>query len=289
MTDVRPAAAPSAPSVKVAATALRGLVGSCHPLPTAAVTAVSACLATGVGLSGSRTVLLAAAVFTGQLSIGWSNDRIDMARDRAVGRTDKPTATGGVPAGVTAIAAGSALLATILLSGTLGPAAAAAALTLVAAGWTYNLGLKATAWSAATYLVGFGALAAVPYLALPRNPLPPWWAPVVGALLGVAAHCANVLPDLLADQVTGIRGLPQRLGARHSVTLMAVALAAASIVLGFGPARSTMQAVAVAAVGIAAAAFAAAVAARRPKSPAAFRIVLGVALLDVVLLIAVAG
>ena len=36
----------------------------------------------------------------------------------------------------------------------------------------------------------------------------PGWAVAAGACLGVAAHLANVLPDLADDASTGVRGLP---------------------------------------------------------------------------------
>ncbi|MEU4746906.1 UbiA family prenyltransferase, partial [Actinosynnema sp. NPDC023658] len=160
---------------------LRGLAGACHPLPGLAVTAVAVILSAGVGLTAGRVALLGAAVFTGQLSIGWSNDWIDAARDRAVGREDKPVAAGLVPRPVIAAAASTALVATTVLSSLLGPAAAVALLIGVAAGWAYNLGLKATIWSGATYLVAFGALPVAPYVASPGQPWPPWWVPVVGA------------------------------------------------------------------------------------------------------------
>jgi 4-hydroxybenzoate polyprenyltransferase len=268
---------------------IRSLLGACHPMPTLAVTTVAVLLAAGVGLAAGRVLLFGAAVLTGQLSIGWSNDRIDVARDRAAGRTDKPTAAGGVRPGVVGAAAGSALGATIVFSMLLGLPAAAAALTLVAAGWAYNLGLKATVLSGATYLVGFGALPAAAYLAKPGHPWPPWWVPVVGALLGFGAHFANVLPDLLDDAATGVRGLPQRLGARAGVTVMAASLAAASVVLGVAPASaSTAFAVIAAAAGVVGAAAAAVVATRAPRSPAAFRITMVIAVLDVALLVVVA-
>jgi 4-hydroxybenzoate polyprenyltransferase len=268
---------------------LRGLAGACHPLPTIAVTTVATVLAVGVGLRWPQVVILAFAVFTGQLSIGWSNDRIDSARDVRAGRADKPVATGSVPPAVVTIAAGSALLATVVLSAQLGLPAALAALTLVAAGWAYNLGLKSTVFSGAAYVVGFGALPIVPYLALPGHPWPPWWVPVTGALLGLAAHFANVLPDLRADAETGVRGLPHRLGARGSVIAMASILAVAALVLGIAP-RSTSAGFAIVAsvVGIGTAAAAAAFALRRPESPAAFRLTMAIAMLDVILLLIVA-
>lgn len=250
------------------------------------MTSVAVVLAIGTGLTAERVALFGAAVFTGQLSIGWSNDMIDAARDRAVGRTDKPVATGTVPQSVIAAAASTALVATIVLSSLLGPAAAAALLIGVAAGWAYNLGLKATAWSGATYLLAFGALPIAPYVASPGQPWPPWWVPVVGALLGFAAHFANVLPDLQADAQTGVRGLPHRLGPRTGVIVMAVALATASVVLGVAPATTSSGfALAVPAIGITLAAATAAAAVRAPRSPLAFRLTIVIAILDVALLI----
>jgi 4-hydroxybenzoate polyprenyltransferase len=266
-----------------------GLALACHPAPTLAVTAVSALLAVGIGLSAGRTATFVAAVLTGQLSIGWSNDRIDAGRDAMSARSDKPAASGRVPLDVVAASAALALFVTIGLSAALGLPAALAALTLVGAGWAYNLGLKATVLSGATYLLGFGALPAAAYLALPGHPWPPWWVPVTGALLGFGAHFANVLPDLGDDAATGVRGLPQRLGPRAGVIVLALALAAASVVLGFAPAQhSLVLASAAAALGIGAAAVVAVLAWRSPESPAAFRVTLVLALVDVGLLIVLA-
>lgn len=265
-----------------------GLAGACHPAPTVAVTTVAVLLAGGVGLGLRQVLLFGAAVLTGQLSIGWSNDRIDAARDLATGREDKPAAAGRVPLPILSAAAGLALVATVGFSVGLGARAATAALTLVAAGWAYNLGVKATVLSGVAYAIGFGALPAAPYLALPGHPWPPWWAPTTGALLGLGAHFANVLPDLRDDAATGVRGLPQRLGPRLGVLVMAIALASASIVLGFGPVRTTVVfGVVVASLGVLAGAVAVVQAIRRPDGGAAFRVTLAMAVLDVVLFVVV--
>ena len=261
------------------------LAGSCHPVPSIAVSVLAFLMGAGVGLRPATLVTLTAAVFTGQLSIGWSNDRLDAVRDAVVGRTDKPAATGGLSPGLLSLAAGLSLAATAALSALLGVPAAAAALTLVAAGWAYNLGLKSTPFSGAAYLVGFAALGAVPYLARPAHPWPPWWAPVVGALLGLGAHFANVLPDLRADAATGVRGLPHRLGQRDGVLVMAGSLATAAIVLGVGAGRASALAWSAAGVGLAGAAVVAVVATRSPHSPHAFRITIVMAALDVALLV----
>jgi 4-hydroxybenzoate polyprenyltransferase len=269
---------------------LRGLLLACHPAPALAVTVVAVLLGAAVELSVGRLVLLGLAVAAGQLSIGWSNDRIDAGRDAATGRRDKPAALGVVPLTTLSVAAALALAVAIVLSLALGIRPGVAALLLVASGWAYNLGLKATVWSAAAYLIGFGALPAVPYLALPGSPWPPWWAVVTGALLGFGAHFANVLPDLRDDASTGVRGLPQRLGRVTSVIALAVALGAGSLVLAWAPdGRTTGLAVTVSCVGVFGALAAALLALRRPDGDAAFHITLALAVLDVVLLVVVAG
>jgi 4-hydroxybenzoate polyprenyltransferase len=49
-----------------------------------------------------------------------------------------------------------------------------------------------------------------------------------GALFGMAAHFINVIKDMKQDQVSGIEGLPQRLGTKKSI-ITAVALIGAGI------------------------------------------------------------
>jgi 4-hydroxybenzoate polyprenyltransferase len=51
-----------------------------------------------------------------------------------------------------------------------------------------------------------------------------------GASFGVAAHFINVLKDMKKDQISGIGGLPQRLGTINSV-VVAVLLILAGILL----------------------------------------------------------
>jgi 4-hydroxybenzoate polyprenyltransferase len=56
----------------------------------------------------------------------------------------------------------------------------------------------------------------------------------MGALLGAAAHFANVLPDLEDDRRTGIQGLPHRLGRTASGLLVCGCLVAASVLAVIG-------------------------------------------------------
>jgi 4-hydroxybenzoate polyprenyltransferase len=212
------------------------LVRASHPAPGAAVTALTALLAAGAGTGWVAGVLVTAAVGAGQLSIGWSNDLIDEARDRQVGRTDKPVASSEVSATAVRRAVGVALVACVVLSLACGWRSAGVHLLLgVGSGWAYNLVLKRSLWSALPYAVAFGSLPAVVTLAQPDPELPAWWVVLAGALLGVGAHLLNALPDLADDAATGVRGLPQRLGGPAVRRIAPVVLLAGSAAAVFGP------------------------------------------------------
>lgn len=267
-------------------TAVGALVRACHPAPTVAVTAVSLALAVAAGLPATTTAVLTVAVLAGQLTIGWSNDLIDADRDARVRRADKPLATGELRVGVARAALGLALAVTVAASLALGPAAGVTHLLLmVGSGWSYNLGLKRTAASAVPYVVAFGSLPAVPWLALDPPLAPPAWALAAGALLGFGAHLLNVLPDLDDDAATGIRGLPHRIGRRASEYAALGTLLAASLVVVAGPAgRTPVWAWVV--LGLVALI---AVLGLRAGGRAPFRAALVVALLDVAMLLARTG
>ncbi|WP_237534301.1 UbiA family prenyltransferase, partial [Streptomyces sp. SID3343] len=197
---------PHAPSV--------GLLLACHPGPTVAVTALTTALAHAAGRDARGCLLVGGAVLSGQLSVGWCNDAVDAARDRAAERAEKPTVTGQVSAERVATAARVALVVCVPLSYASGRAAGTAHLVGVAAAWAYDLGLKDTPLSWLPYAIGFASLPAFVTLGLPGRPAPAWSVVAAAALLGCGAHAADVLPDLAGDQATGIRGGPHRLGAR---------------------------------------------------------------------------
>ena len=266
----------------------RALAMSCHPIPTAGVTLISAGLAALAGLGWETGLIFVAAVFTGQLSIGWSNDLIDAARDRTAGRRDKPVAGGGVATGTVTTAAVTALVASIVLSLLLGLPSALAALTLVAAGWAYNLGLKGTKLSWLPYAVGFGALPAAATLALPGHPWPAWWAMAAGAVLGIAAHAANVLPDLKADKETGVNGAFHHLGGRTTAIAGPILLVIASILVLFGTGAVTAWKWVALAVIVGLAAVGVVTGLRRPDGRALFVATIALAGIDI-LLFAVSG
>jgi 4-hydroxybenzoate polyprenyltransferase len=210
------------------------LARSTHPGPTVAVTAITVLLGFGVRLGPASLVLLGLSMLANQVSVGLSNDWIDAERDRAVGRSDKPVALGEVSvATVRAVAWASAILSVALML-PLGIPATIAQAVFIASAWSYNAGLKATALSVVPYLVSFGLLPAIVTLSLPTPAPAVWWAAAAGALLGVAAHFTNVLPDLEDDRKTGVRGLPHRLGRRTSGLVTLLALGTATVLVFAG-------------------------------------------------------
>ncbi|WBB78892.1 UbiA family prenyltransferase [Micromonospora sp. WMMD882] len=268
-----------------------GLVKASHPEPALAVTVVAGLLALGVGHDPAGVATVAASVLASQLAVGWSNDLLDAGRDALVGRADKPVVTGTVSRRALTVGTVVAAVACPALASTTNPAAAACLTVALLSALLYNWPLKSSPVSVLPYAVSFGALPAFVVLALPGAPTPPGWLVAAGALLGAGAHFANVLPDLTDDARTGVRGLPHRLGATGSAAAAAALLLAATVALALGPAGPPSWA------GLAAIVAAALVpplswyvgrrAARAGgRHPAAFRAVLLIAVVDVVLLVA---
>lgn len=262
-----------------------GLVRASHPGPTVVVTGIAATLAAGAGAPPGRAALAAAAVLAGQLSIGWSNDWLDAARDHAVGRTSKPVVQGLVTAPALRAAALAAALACAVLSFATGLLPGLVHALAVASGWAYNHPLKRTAWSFVPYTVSF-ALLPVFLVTVQPGARPAWWAVVTGGLLGAGAHVANVLPDLDDDAATGVRGLPHRLGRRASSVLAPALLVAAVLVVVLAPGQRAPGVLTAAGVAVVLALAAGVVGVTRPASRLPFRLTMGVAAVCVGLLLA---
>src|ERR1700732_1547013 len=193
---------------------LRALFIASHPGPSLAITAMATVLAAEAAPTGFGPVLVAPAMLAGQLSVGWSNDACDAARDVAAGRTDKPVARGEISVRSLWVAAVVSVVAALAMAAAISLLTMGILALLVGAGWAYNLGLKSTPWSGVMYLLGFGPLPAYAASTLPGQPAPRFWVCVAAALLGLGAHFVNVPPDLGADLRSGGRGLSRRAGAR---------------------------------------------------------------------------
>jgi 4-hydroxybenzoate polyprenyltransferase len=213
-----------------------GLFRSCHPLPSAAVTAFATTLAVAAGNRAGACVLVALAVLAGQLSVGWSNDRIDAVRDRRVEHEGKPVAAGDVPLGAVDAALAVSVVATVALSLLLGWRAGGVHLVAVAVAWAYNAGLKSTAVSWLPYGIAFGALPAVATLARPGSPAPQWWIVLAAALLGISVNFVNAKQALARDPRSDVRGLPDRIGGRASLVVAALLVAGCSALITWAPA-----------------------------------------------------
>ena len=260
------------------------LLRSTHPGPAAAVTLIAIVLAVGIGLDGWRLALLGLAFAANQASVGLSNDWIDAERDIAVGRTDKPVALGWVSAGTVRTAAIATAVLAVAATVPLGWQATLAQTVFIASAWSYNAWLKRTPLSVLPYIVSFGVLPAVVTLSLPE---PSWaapWAMGIGALLGVAAHFANVLPDLDDDRATGVHGLPHRLGPRRTGIATFGALLGASVLALVGAGEvGVIQWIGFAATVLIATAGIVLVLTRKP-SRLLFQLIIAAAIVNVVLL-----
>jgi 4-hydroxybenzoate polyprenyltransferase len=260
------------------------LARSTHPGPGIAVSVVAALLGVAVGLEPWRVAVLGVAMLLDQTSVGLSNDWIDADRDRTVGRTDKPVARGEIPVGVVRVAAWLAAAAALLLTLPLGFAATAAHAVALGSAWAYNAALKNSPVSVLPYALSFGLLPAIASLARPVPVFPVWWACAAGALLGIAAHFANVLPDLDDDRETGIRGLPHRLGLRASIVITWVALVLAAGAIALGSAGSAISLTGFA-VSLVIGVTGLVLALRRGVGRWLFRLVIAAALIDVAMLV----
>jgi 4-hydroxybenzoate polyprenyltransferase len=222
---------------------VRALLMASHPGPSLAITAMATVLAAEAAPTGLGPVLVAPAMLAGQLSVGWSNDACDAARDVAAGRTDKPVARGEISVRSLWVAAVVSVVAALAMAAAISLLTMGILALLVGAAWAYNFGLKSTPWSGAMYLLGFGPLPAYAASTLPGQPVPRFWVCVAAALVGLGAHFVNVLPDLAADLSSGVRGLPQLVAARwgpgaaRAIALLLLLSASALLVIEASPAR----------------------------------------------------
>lgn len=203
-----------------------------HPGPTLAMTLAITGLCAAVGWPSSRLLACALAALAGQLSIGWANDAHDAELDRRAGRAGKPVVDGRLDERRLRVAALAALAACVPLSLIAGGwLAGSFHLIAVGSAWAYDLRLSRTPWSWLPYAVSFACLAPFATLGSVAGQWPPAWLPLVLALIGVAAHAANALPDLAADRAAGVGGMATSLGRRWAQAVALGCALAASILL----------------------------------------------------------
>ena len=217
---------------------LKAYAQAAHFGPTMLITAISFLLASRLWWEGPAYVI-AFTVFLGQLLIGWSNDVYDYQDDLKHNRVNKPLVSGQLKIEklrrATFILLPFAVIANLL--GPLGLKGGAVYLLGVGCGIAYNFYFKFRITSALAYFIALAALPASIFYAVDRNP--PLWVLATSSLLGVAFHFANVLKDLSADRDSQIGGLPQRLGKRTSLIIIAILLIIVITILLNSPISST--------------------------------------------------
>jgi 4-hydroxybenzoate polyprenyltransferase len=196
----------------------KGLRQASHFGPTLIVTAIAFGFGTYYWWEGPAYVI-AFTVATGQLVVGWSNDLYDFRDDLAHGRTNKPLVSGLITKQYLQkwlrFMVPFSFLANLL--GPLGIKGGLVYMLGVAFGVAYNFYFKFSPFSPLPYAVAFAALPSS--IAISKGITPPVWMLLGGSIFGMAAHFINVIKDMEQDQVSGIQGLPQRLGAKRSVVI----------------------------------------------------------------------
>ena len=206
---------------------LKGLLKAAHFGPTLIVTAISFGFGTYYWWEGPAYII-AFGVFTGQLVVGWSNDLYDLEDDLRHQRAKKPLVSGLISKQYLQkwlrFMVPFSFVANLL--GPLGIKGGSVYMLGIACGVAYNFYFKFSILSPLPYAIAFAALPSS--VALSKDVTPPVWMWLGGALFGMAAHFINVIKDMKQDQVSGIQGLPQRLGTKKSI-LVAVGLIALGV------------------------------------------------------------
>ena len=209
---------------------VNGLRLASHFGPTVIVTTISLTLSFFY-TSWQNAIMIAVGVALGQLVVGWSNDLYDYADDLKHQRMNKPLVKGIITRELLMrcliIMVPLSFLANLL--GPLGINGGLVYMFGIACGVAYNLYFKFNIFSPLPYALAFAALPSS--IVIAQEQTAPVWMWLGGALFGVAAHFVNVLKDIDEDQISGIGGLPQRLGMRNSIISAIVLIALGVIVL----------------------------------------------------------
>jgi 4-hydroxybenzoate polyprenyltransferase len=206
-----------------------GLLKASHFGPTVLVVGITY-ISSLTQFSASDSLFIAFAILLGQFFVGWSNDLIDLPRDRASSRVKKPLVAGTITEAELRISIGIALLSALIVSliSPLGVNGTAIHFLGLLSATAYNLKLKSTLLSVLPYMVSFGALPWAIYAAAGSKP--PTWIVLGFITFASAFHFLNVLKDLESDIAQGIMGLPQVLGRRKSIA-MAILLAGLGVLV----------------------------------------------------------
>ena len=209
---------------------IRALAKASHFGPTLIVTAISWFFAAYYWWEGPA-YLIAFGVFTGQLVVGWSNDLYDYADDLKHNRLNKPLVAGTITPSYLMkwlrVMVPFSFVANLL--GPLGFKGGLVYMFGISMGVAYNFYFKYNVFSWLPYALAFAALPSC--IAISKDIMPPVWMWLGGAIFGSAAHFINVIKDIDQDRLSGIGGLPQRIGKRNSIVVAALLVALGAVTL----------------------------------------------------------
>lgn len=207
-----------------------GLRLASHFGPTLIVTSIALAFALYY-TSWQSALFISFGVLLGQLVVGWSNDLYDYYDDLVHSRFNKPLVRGIITQNFLSrcllIMAPLSFLANLI--GPLGLRGGLVYMFGIGCGVAYNFYFKFNIFSPLPYALAFAALPSS--IVVAQGERPPLWMWLGGALFGVAAHFINVLKDIEQDRISGIGGLPQRLGMRNSIIAAVVLIALGLLVL----------------------------------------------------------
>lgn len=179
-----------------------------------------------------RFALLLLSALGGQIAIGALNEYCDRELDAAAGRA-KPIPSGLIsPRAALRVTAGG--LALMLVAGApLGLLPLALVGLGTGAGLAYDLWLKPTRWSWVPYLVSLPLLPICAWVTLARFDPRLLLLYPLGALMVLAVHLAQSLPDAASDRAAGAGTLVARLGRDRALAacLGAAALGATQVAI----------------------------------------------------------
>ena len=209
---------------------VRGLLKASHFGPTLIVTSISWFFAAYYWWEGPAFVI-AFGVFTGQLVVGWSNDLYDYADDLKHNRLNKPLVAGTITPSYLMkwlrVMVPFSFVANLL--GPLGFKGGLVYMFGISMGVAYNFYFKYNVFSWLPYALAFAALPSC--IAISKDITPPVWMWLGGAIFGSAAHFINVIKDIDQDRLSGIGGLPQRIGKQNSIFVASLLIALGTFTL----------------------------------------------------------
>lgn len=221
-------ASPPADPARPARSILRA-IRVIHPFPTllnvVAVGGLAFVAAGGAPDAALLTRMLLVMLFA-QSAIGAVNDICDRDLDAAA-KPWKPIPAGAITLRSAAVLAAGCIAAAAALAATLGAAGFTLAMLGLACGLAYDVRLKRTAFSAPPFMVAIPVLPLWVWATLGAWDGVLWWLLPLGALIGLALHLANTIPDIDEDARHGVRGLAHRLGREGSMRVAWSSFAAA--------------------------------------------------------------